>query len=129
MIRRVVIIGLTAILLVGGIFLGAETVQGLIQEVPTVALAEIRTQLGPDGPMVLLDVRNPDEIAAAPLSFPGLGIPLTELKTRTDELAPYHTTTIVVCSGGARARQAVRWLHQAGYQVVWLNTGLEGLQG
>ncbi len=63
----------------------------------------------------LLDVRNPPELEVE--SAPGaLNIPLSELRTRLDEL-PRDREILVICRSGQRAYYATRILLQNGFQA------------
>lgn len=70
-------------------------------------------------PFVLLDVRDAEEVAAAPL----LGtrhIPVSSLPQHAALLLPDRSQPIVCfCQSGRRSAAAVRWLEANGYQAVW----------
>lgn len=95
--------------------------------------------------MLLLDVRQPEEIGIASLAgtiqkaefenasrctgvscsgvsvFDLLAIPLMELADRVDELAPYRdrqTEVIVYCRIGERSRMAAEFLNELGFARV-----------
>lgn len=77
-------------------------------------LAERRTHLGDR--LVLVDVRNPGEVAAAPVEG-ARTIPLAHLRTRLDELDPADPV-VLVCAGGARSAIANSVLRAAGFADV-----------
>ena len=84
---------------------------------------QARLQAGP--PPLLLDVREPWEIAIAAL--PGIvAIPLGEIPARFRELDP-AAETVVICHGGVRSRRAATFLVQQGFTRVFNLTG--GVQG
>jgi len=68
--------------------------------------------------VVILDVRNPDEVGAG--CFPSaINIPLDEIGTRLAEL-PKDKQIYVHCTTGARAEMACRQLLQAGFKARYL---------
>ena len=83
---------------------------------------------------LLLDVREADEYAAIHAPNAKL-IPLRQLGSRLQEIAPYKDKPIVVmCRSGRRSAKAVALLQQAGYTQVsnikggitaWESDGLE----
>jgi len=83
---------------------------------------------------LLLDVREADEYAAIHAPNAKL-IPLRQLGSRLQEIAPYKDKPIVVmCRSGRRSAKAVELLQQAGYTQVsnikggitaWESDGLE----
>ena len=91
---------------------------GQVTEVtPTEAVAMI------DAGAVLLDVREPDEVAQGHAeSF--IAIPLSVLGERADELAT-DRTLVVVCRSGVRSAAASQALADAGYLAVNLAGGME----
>lgn len=65
---------------------------------------------------VILDVRQPEEIALA--SLPGtVNIPLNELPARVSELAP-QTPIAVLCHHGVRSEMAAQFLERQGFSDV-----------
>ena len=74
---------------------------------------------------LLLDVREPWEVALAPLEVAGatlLAIPMGELPSRLAELSPSRPV-VCVCHHGMRSLQVARWLERAGFDAVY---NLEG---
>ena len=65
---------------------------------------------------VLLDVREPWEVAAASVAGAKL-IPMGELQRRQQELGP-EDHIIVMCHGGVRSLKVTNWLRQQGYEKV-----------
>jgi rhodanese-related sulfurtransferase len=77
-------------------------------------------ELGKNG-AVVLDVRDPDEVASKPLPG-GVRIPLNELRGRLAEL-PKDRPVRVCCAVGPRSYNAVRLLIQHGYRASLLSAG------
>ncbi|CAG0905955.1 unnamed protein product [Cyprideis torosa] len=70
----------------------------------------------------ILDVRQPFELAVE--SIPGaLNIPITELRSRLDEL-PKDREIHVICRSGQRAYYATRILIQNGFRVKNVSGGM-----
>lgn len=79
-----------------------------------------------DNESLLLDVREPSEIAA--YSVPGaLTIPLKQLRTRLSEI-PRDRPVAVVCRSGQRAYLATRILLQNGYEASTVSGGVLAVQ-
>ncbi len=73
----------------------------------------LRILLGNGGDPVVVDVRQPHEVAVEP--FPGaLPIPLDQLPSRLAEVDP-HRPVVAVCQRGQRSRRAVQLLRAAGF--------------
>lgn len=67
-------------------------------------------------PLVLVDVREPWELAIAAL--PGVvAIPMGEIPQRFQELSPL-TPTVVLCRSGSRSRQVAGFLEAQGFASV-----------
>lgn len=71
---------------------------------------------------VLLDVRENEETIAHKLPD-SINIPLSELKTRINELSK-DKTYIICCSQGQRAYNALRFMLDNGYNAMYLSGGL-----
>jgi rhodanese-related sulfurtransferase len=72
-------------------------------------------------PPLLLDVREPWEVALAPLAVEGaalLAIPMQQLPARLAELAPSRRV-VCVCHHGVRSRHVAAWLERAGFGDVY----------
>ncbi len=81
--------------------------------VPEIDVHQLKERMDNPAPFVLLDVREPAEVAIA--SLPGaVVIPLGELPTRLGELDP-SAETIVHCKGGVRSATALEILIGAGF--------------
>jgi len=74
--------------------------------------------------VLILDVREPFEIALAP--FPGAThIPMGDIPSRLTELDPDHET-VVVCHHGVRSAQVAMYLAQNGFEhVLNLSGGID----
>lgn len=78
--------------------------------------AELRRLLGIGLSPLVVDVRQPHEVAVEP--FPGaLTIPLDLLPSRLSEVDP-HRAVVAVCQRGQRSRRAVELLRAAGFGDV-----------
>ncbi|HLN15832.1 MAG TPA: rhodanese-like domain-containing protein [Acidimicrobiales bacterium] len=87
-----------------------------------VAPEELRDRLAAGERPYLLDVREPDEVAA--WAFPdAVNIPLGELGSRTAEL-PDDTTIVVLCHSGVRSAAAAAALDEAGWPAENLSGGV-----
>lgn len=65
-------------------------------------------------PHVLLDVREPDEIATASISGATF-IPMGEITSRYAEL-PTDTPIVVMCHAGGRSARVTKFLNANGYE-------------
>ena len=66
---------------------------------------------------LLVDVRTADEFAAGHL--PGaVNLPVGDLQSRVDELAPKERPVVVYCRSGMRSGRAARILTDSGYVAV-----------
>ncbi len=85
--------------------------------------SDLARMLASDDPPRLLDVREPQEHAFSAL--PGsIHIPLGQLESRIDELAPWQAEDFVVyCHHGMRSARAVGFLRSIGF------TGAANLAG
>jgi rhodanese-related sulfurtransferase len=82
---------------------------------------EIKARLARGEDVFLLDVREPDEVAA--WSYPiGVHIPLGQLGDRLDEL-PRDVTIVVACHVGGRSAAAAKALSDAGWTAENLTGG------
>jgi rhodanese-related sulfurtransferase len=73
------------------------------------------------GPVVL-DVREPWEVALSGTIAGSVCIPLGELAGRVGEL-PGDQTVVVVCHHGFRSGQATAWLRHSGFGAAWNLSG------
>jgi rhodanese-related sulfurtransferase len=83
---------------------------------------EVKGRLARGEDVFLLDVREPDEVAA--WAYPvGVNIPLGEVSSRLDEL-PRGVTIVVACHMGGRSAQAAQALSDAGWSAENLTGGM-----
>jgi rhodanese-related sulfurtransferase len=83
---------------------------------------ELAARLGTDTEPLVLDVREPDEVAE--WAIPGsMNIPVRELGQRIDEL-PRDREVVVVCASGSRSAVAADALARAGLRVANLRGGM-----
>ena len=85
-------------------------------EIGEVLPQELRARLERGARPLILDVREPEEIAIA--SFPGAThIPMGEIPSRITELDPGQET-VVVCHHGIRSAQVAMYLARLGFERV-----------
>jgi rhodanese-related sulfurtransferase len=78
--------------------------------------AALKARLDRGESVLILDVREPFEIALAP--FPGAThIPMGDVPSRLTELDP-DRETVVVCHHGVRSAQVAMYLAQMGFERV-----------
>ena len=79
-------------------------------------------------PMLLVDVRGPDEFTAPPGHLPGaINIPLPELAGRVAEVAAQARSVVLVCKTDRRSAKAAETLLAAGLaDVAVLRGGTDG---
>lgn len=77
---------------------------------------ELRARLDAREPVVLLDVRDPWEIALCRLEN-AVHIPMEELEVRVDELDPAQET-VVYCHHGIRSAAVAAYLRSLGFARV-----------
>jgi rhodanese-related sulfurtransferase len=75
--------------------------------------------------MLLLDVREPNELRSPPGRIEGvINIPLGQLLARLPEIATWKDKTVIsICRSGARAVSAGRALEAGGFRDVVLLSG------
>jgi rhodanese-related sulfurtransferase len=77
---------------------------------------ELKARLDRGDKPLVLDVREPEEIAIA--AFPdAVNIPMGEIPSRLAELDP-NRETVVVCHHGIRSAQVALYLGQMGFERV-----------
>ena len=90
-----------------------------VAQVTPAQLAELRAR--PDAPVVVLDVRTPEEYAAG--HVPGaVNIPYDQVGTRLSEI-PKTDDVVLYCRSGRRAALAAETLSAAGYTKLSHLTG------
>ena len=89
---------------------------------------ELRRRLTSGDPLVILDVRQPDEFTSPPGHLPGaVNVPLAELADRTSDLAGRDRPIVVVCKTDRRSAHAAADLLAAGLKdVAVLRGGTDG---
>lgn len=81
-----------------------------------ITVQDLKARLDRKDPLVLLDVRQPEEFAASHLEGARL-IPLNELPTRLGELDK-NAEIVVNCKGGGRSARACDFLSSQGFANV-----------
>ena len=81
-----------------------------------------------DGPVLLVDVRQPEEFTAPPGHLPGaINVPLGDLAGRTNDLAARRQPIVLVCKTDRRSARAAAELLAAGLRdVAVLRGGTDG---
>ncbi len=89
---------------------------------------ELQRRLAAGDPIVLVDVRQPEEFTAPPGHLPGaVNMPLVELAGRTAELATRRQPIVLVCQTDRRSARAAAQLLAAGLRdVAVLRGGTDG---
>ena len=89
--------------------------------VPAITVQELKEKMDKGDAFVLVDVREPHEIAISEL--PGsVKIPLGTLSSNVNKLSTADDI-VVHCRTGARSARAVQFLMSAGFRKVWNLTG------
>jgi rhodanese-related sulfurtransferase len=78
-----------------------------------ISVQELKRRRDAGEPLLLLDVREPDEIATAALPDATL-IPMAEVPARLGEL-PADVPIVVMCHAGTRSGRVTAFLNQQGY--------------
>ena len=94
-------------------------------------VSDLRAKLQKGAPMLLLDVRNPDELTGSLGALDGVvNIPLGELEQRMAELAKYQDREIlVICRSGNRSGKAVSLLQKKGIKATNVAGGMIAWRG
>jgi NADPH-dependent 2,4-dienoyl-CoA reductase/sulfur reductase-like enzyme/rhodanese-related sulfurtransferase len=99
-----------------------DIMDGLVKQIDWSEMLQLvkDNALGHVSHVVVLDVRNPGEIASTEKIFPSaINIPLNDLRSRLNELPSDKDTPLIVsCMSGQRAYYACRILIQNGYTNV-----------
>ena len=102
--------------------MGLRTRKGHQGDEGELSALELASLLGTEDEPLVLDVRQPEEVAA--WAIPGaVNIPLGELATRLGEL-PAGRPVVVVCASGNRSSQATTFLVRAGIPARNLTGGM-----
>ena len=96
-----------------------------MSELPTLSPSELRSELDNGAKLVLIDVREVDELEIS--SLPGIiNIPLGEIETRFAEI-PKDQDVVIICRTGGRSGKTTEFLINQGYtRVRNLATGMNG---
>ena len=89
---------------------------------------ELQRRMQSGAPLLIVDVRQPQEFTAPPGHLPGaINVPLTGLASRTAELAARRQPVVVVCKTDRRSARAAAELMAAGLRdVAVLRGGTDG---
>jgi rhodanese-related sulfurtransferase len=109
-----------------------QLVMEALQSIPEVAPAQLQSRIEDGEPIVLIDVREPDEFARG--KIPGAHtIPRGVLEMQVDGRLPRESTVVLYCGGGGRSALAAKSLADMGFEKVenlqggwqaWMNSGL-----
>lgn len=93
-----------------------------------IGIDDLREQIGSGDPMVLIDVRQPEEYAAQPGHLPGaINLPLPDLPGRIAEIAAHKKPIVLVCKTDRRSARAAETLLAAGLtEIAILRGGTDG---
>lgn len=92
--------------------------------IPQIQPTELQALLNSGHPVLLLDVRQPEEHALCAL--PGsLLIPLGELMGRVEEVQPDGALVVVYCHHGVRSLSGAAILRRAGIEAASLAGGID----
>jgi rhodanese-related sulfurtransferase len=88
----------------------------------------LNRRLAGSAPLVLIDVRGPDEFNAPPGHLPGaINVPLPDLQARMAEVAAHGRPVVLVCKTDGRSAAAAGMLRAAGLRdVTVLRGGTDG---
>jgi rhodanese-related sulfurtransferase len=93
--------------------------------IPQIQPTELKRMLDAGLPVVLVDVRQPEEYAYCTLPDSVL-IPLGELMTRVEEVQPGDAAVVVVyCHHGVRSLSGAAILRRAGIEAMSLAGGID----
>lgn len=111
---------------------GAATTTGAVQPGPDAPTIDPETYISTfqETEHVLVDVREPSEIARSGVIPGAINIPLSQLENRVGELSQ-DDTIVVYCNSGNRSRTASNILQSAGHENLidlggiqqWLRAG------
>jgi rhodanese-related sulfurtransferase len=90
--------------------------------------AALQQRLAAGQPVLLIDVRQPEEFASPPGHLPGaMNVPLAEVASRARQLAERGQPIVVVCKTDKRSARAAAELVAAGLpDVTVLRSGTDG---
>jgi rhodanese-related sulfurtransferase len=109
-----------------------QNVMEALQQIPEVAPVDLQSRMQGGEPIVLIDVREPDEFGRG--KIPGAHtIPRGLLEMQVDGRLPREATVVLYCAGGGRSALAAKSLADMGFEKVenlqggyqgWTNSGL-----
>ncbi len=88
-----------------------------------ISVDELARRHAADQRFVLLDVREPDELATALIPW-ATAIPMGEISARVNEL-PRNEQIVCMCHHGARSERVAQFLPANGYDAVNLAGGID----
>ncbi len=83
------------------------------QPMPEITATELKERLDKGDDIQIIDVREPNEVAAAKLPN-SIHIPLAQVINRMSEIDP-NRETVVHCKMGGRSARAIQALQQSGF--------------
>lgn len=128
MIHRLIAYSMILLGVGGTIYLAVEGIYKDEYTTPSISRAELAQQLADSSEMVIIDVRNEDEISGDDSLWADMiQIPLFLLEKHSVDLAPHKDKTLIlVCPNGNRSKQGASILRLAGYDAYYLAQGIEG---
>ena len=103
-----------------------------LQQIPEVAPAELQSRMQGGEQIVVIDVREPEELARG--KIPGAHtIPRGILEGQVERRLPRESTVVLYCAGGGRSALAAKSLAEMGFDKVenlqggfsnWMNSGM-----
>jgi rhodanese-related sulfurtransferase len=92
--------------------------------VTEISVDELKRRHDAGEDLILLDVREPDELATASIAW-ATAIPMAQIPTRLGEL-PSEKPIVVMCHHGGRSERVTRFLNANGYEnAVNLTGGID----
>lgn len=92
-------------------------------KVPSITPEELRTKMDDGRAPMLVDVREPHEIAAFQIDPAAVRIRMSELDRGLSELPKDGREVVVYCSGGVRSAKAIKFWSDAGLTNLWNLSG------
>ena len=88
-----------------------------------ISVDELERRYAAEETFLLLDVREPDELATASIAW-ATAIPMGEIPARMRELPP-DTQIVCMCHHGSRSERVAEFLAANGYDAVNLTGGID----
>jgi rhodanese-related sulfurtransferase len=91
---------------------------------PEITVAELGAKLKSDEKFILLDVREPDELAVVKIEDPRMEVtPMSSLAREganalSEAVRAQEVPVYVICHHGSRSMQVTGWLLQQGYKNI-----------